>query len=74
LSKITIIVPDDKDATFRKLVIDVYGVTKGALAKGCLESIDLFIREHTLKPASKKQSSQLPEIRPVAVPEKEYVF
>jgi len=83
LSKMNLYIPIEKEKAFRKLIIDVYGIDRGSINNAVAEAIDLWMEKYVSKgqpkkeqisSASKKQSSQLPEIRPVAVPEKEYVF
>jgi len=69
LSRITIIVPDNKDAAFRKLIIDVYGVSKGALAQACSDAIDLWIEKYASKGQPKREQIP-PTIKKQPIPPK----
>ncbi len=43
---ITVKIPDDLEVKFRKKILDVYGVKKGALGKAITEAIELWLEKH----------------------------
>lgn len=43
---ITVKIPDDLEVRFRKKILDVYGVKKGALGKAISEAIELWLEKH----------------------------
>ncbi|WP_158506630.1 hypothetical protein [Thermococcus eurythermalis] len=43
---ITVKIPDELEVKFRKKILDVYGVKKGALGKAITEAIELWLEKH----------------------------
>lgn len=43
---ITVKIPDELEVEFRKKILDVYGVKKGALGKAITEAIELWLEKH----------------------------
>jgi len=43
---VTVKIPDDLEVKFRKKILDVYGVKKGALGMAITEAIELWLEKH----------------------------
>lgn len=43
---ITVKIPDELEVKFRKKILDVYGVKKGALGRAITEAIELWLEKH----------------------------